>query len=220
MSISDELLQKKIEEIQAQVQDTKVVAVTKYVDADQIERLYDQGLRLFGENRADELLDKQAALKETCSDIEWHFIGRLQRRPVKDIINQIDYLHSLDRMNLVKEVNKRADHPIKCFLQVNVSQEEQKAGFAVEEVRPAIEAIADYPNIRIVGLMTMAPYEADEAALAHIFSTLKNCQEDIERLELAYAPCHELSMGMSRDFPIAIDHGATYVRIGRAFFQE
>ena len=123
-------------------------------------------------------------------------------------------------MSLVKEVDKRAEGIIKCFLQVNISQEEQKAGFAVEELEEVIQEIADYPNIEIIGLMTMAPYEAEEDELNHIFSSLKNEQEKIAALNLPYAPCQELSMGMSRDYHLAVAHGATYVRVGSAFFEE
>lgn len=220
MFLSQEKLIENIKNIHKQAGHAKVIAVTKYVDIEPMKRLYDQGVRLFAENRAQQLLEKQDLLGELNEDIEWHFIGRLQRRPVKDIINRIDYLHSLDRMSLVKEVNKRAEHTIKCFLQVNISGEEQKAGFAVEELEAVVEEIADYPNIEIVGLMTMAPYEAEEDKLNHIFSSLKKEQEKIEALNLAYAPCHELSMGMSRDYHLAVAHGATYVRVGSAFFEE
>lgn len=220
MSLSQEKLIENIKKIQDRAGEAQVVAVTKYVDIEPMKQLYEQGIRLFAENRAQQLLEKQELLGDLNEDIEWHFIGRLQRRPVKDIINRIDYLHSLDRMSLVKEVDKRADHTIKCFLQVNVSEEEQKAGFAVEELEEVVREIADYPKIKIVGLMTMAPYEAEEDELNHIFSTLKEEQEKIKALKLAHAPCEELSMGMSRDYHLAVTHGATYVRVGSAFFEE
>lgn len=220
MSLSQEKLIENIKKIQERAVEAQVVAVTKYVDIESMKQLYEQGIRLFAENRAQQLLEKQELLGDLNEDIEWHFIGRLQRRPVKDIINRIDYLHSLDRMSLVKEVDKRADHTIKCLLQVNVSEEEQKAGFAVEELEEVVREIADYPKIKIVGLMTMAPYEAEEDELNHIFSTLKEEQEKIKALKLAHAPCEELSMGMSRDYHLAVAHGATYVRVGSAFFEE
>ncbi|MDO5457060.1 MAG: YggS family pyridoxal phosphate-dependent enzyme [Atopococcus tabaci] len=220
MSLSQEKLKQNIKNIYEQAGDAEVIAVTKYVDIEAMKSLYNQGVRLFAENRAQELLEKQDLLGDLNEEIEWHFIGRLQRRPVKDIINRIDYLHSLDRMSLVKEVDKRAEGIIKCFLQVNISQEEQKAGFAVEELEEVIQEIADYPNIEIIGLMTMAPYEAEEDELNHIFSSLKNEQEKIAALNLPYAPCQELSMGMSRDYHLAVAHGATYVRVGSAFFEE
>ena len=220
MSLPQEKLKQNIKNIYEQAGDAEVIAVTKYVDIEAMKSLYNQGVRLFAENRAQELLEKQDLLGDLNEEIEWHFIGRLQRRPVKDIINRIDYLHSLDRMSLVKEVDKRAEGIIKCFLQVNISQEEQKAGFAVEELEEVIQEIADYPNIEIIGLMTMAPYEAEEDELNHIFSSLKNEQEKIAALNLPYAPCQELSMGMSRDYHLAVAHGATYVRVGSAFFEE
>ncbi|MGX7107774.1 YggS family pyridoxal phosphate-dependent enzyme [Hutsoniella sourekii] len=197
----------------------KVVAVTKTVEAVTMRQLFDLGIHRFGENRDQVLLAKQEALADISDQIEWHFIGRLQSRKVKSIINQIDYLHSLDRLSLAKEIQKRADQPVKCFLQVNVSGEASKAGFAPEEVVSAIESLAPYDKVQIVGLMTMAPYEASERDLHRYFADLKQLQEKLAQLKLPYAPCQDLSMGMSRDYPIAIAEGATYVRIGTAFFQ-
>lgn len=219
MSMVMNRLKDNIEQVKKQAQDAKLVAVTKYVDADMMRNLYEAGVHRMAENRSQALLEKQEALADIKDDIEWHFVGRLQRRPVKDIINRIDYLHSLDRMSLAKEVNKRAEKTIKCFLQVNISGEEQKAGFEAGEVLEAVDEIADYPKIEICGLMTMAPYEANEDELNHIFSTLKELKEEVEAQGLAHAPCHELSMGMSRDYHLAVEHGASYIRVGSALFE-
>lgn len=152
----------------------QLVAVSKTVGADQIQALYDLGQRHFGENRYPTLLEKQAALAQTAPDIVWHFIGRVQTRQVKEFINQIDYLHALDRFDLAKEIQKRADHPIKCFLQVNISGEESKTGYEPEQVFAAIEQLAPYDKIEIVGLMTMAPADALEGELHFFFKTLKH----------------------------------------------
>ncbi|UUX34137.1 YggS family pyridoxal phosphate-dependent enzyme [Fundicoccus culcitae] len=197
----------------------KLLAVTKSVDASTIKALAELGVIAFGENRSDALLEKQAALSSLEKTIEWHFIGRLQTRQVRTIINQIDYLHSLDRLSLAKEIQKRADHEIKCFVQVNVSGEESKAGFKPEELIDQIHVLSQFDKIKIVGLMTMAPYEATDDALHQIFKTLKELQMTISQQNLAYAPCHELSMGMSHDYPIALSEGATIVRIGTALFE-
>ena len=196
----------------------QLVAVSKTVDADQIQALYDLGQRHFVENRYPAFLEKQAALAQTAPDIVWHFIGRVQTRQVKEFINQIDYLHALDRFDLAKEIQKRADHPIKCFLQVNVSGEESKTGYEPEQVFAAIEQLAPYDKIEIVGLMTMAPADALEGELHFFFKTLKHLQLLVQEAGYPHAPCTELSMGMSQDYTIATEEGASFLRVGSALF--
>lgn len=143
-----------------------------------------------------------------------HFIGSLQTRKVKEVINEIDYFHALDRLKLAKEINKRAEHKIKCFVQVNVSGEESKQGVALEDVNTFIETLEQYENIEVVGLMTMAPLTDDESYIKSLFQSLKNKRDEIKALNLNYAPCTELSMGMSNDFHLAAEEGASFVRIG------
>ena len=196
----------------------QLVAVSKTVGADQIQALYDLGQGHFGENRYPALLEKQATLAQTAPDIVWHFIGRVQTRQVKEFINQIDYLHALDRFDLAKEIQKRADHPIKCFLQVNVSGEESKTGYEPEQVFAAIEQLAPYDKIEIVGLMTMAPADALEGELHFFFKTLKHLQLLVQEAGYPHAPCTELSMGMSQDYTMATEEGASFLRVGSAIF--
>lgn len=196
----------------------QLVAVSKTVGADRIQALYDLGQGHFGENRYLALLEKQSALAQTAPDIVWHFIGRVQTRQVKEFINQIDYLHALDRFDLAKEIQKRADHPIKCFLQVNVSGEESKTGYEPEQVFAAIEQLAPYDKIEIVGLMTMAPADALEGELHFFFKTLKHLQLLVQEAGYPHAPCTELSMGMSQDYTIATEEGASFLRVGSALF--
>ncbi|MCR8968617.1 YggS family pyridoxal phosphate-dependent enzyme [Facklamia sp. 7083-14-GEN3] len=197
---------------------TKMVAVTKFVDAKTTRDLYDLGVREMGENRSDKFLAKLEALEDIQSDITWHFIGHLQSRQVKLIINQVDYLHSLDRLSLAKEIQKRAEHPVKCFLQVNVSGEETKGGFDPDRVMEAVEAIEVYDKVQIVGLMTMAPIDAGETELHSYFSELKELQEKVASKNYAWAPCKDISMGMSRDYHVALEEGASYIRVGSALF--
>lgn len=195
-----------------------LVAVTKTVSSDYIRQLHQLGLADFAENRPAVFLEKLAELSDIRAAIQWHFIGHLQSRQVKQIINEIDYLHSLDRMSLAKEIQKRADRPIRCFLQVNVSGEASKGGFRAEEVASVIDDLAQYDKIQIIGLMTMAPIDADDNELHDIFRQLKVLQQEIAARHLDHAPCTELSMGMSQDYPIAIEEGATYIRVGSALF--
>ncbi|MCE5089459.1 YggS family pyridoxal phosphate-dependent enzyme [Staphylococcus devriesei] len=194
-----------------------VIAVTKYVTIDRAKEAYEAGLRHFGENRLEGFLEKKEALPD---DVTMHFIGSLQSRKVKEVINDIDYLHALDRLSLAKEINKRANHPISCFVQVNVSGEESKHGIALDEVNDFIEQIKQYENIKIVGLMTMAPYTDDTNYIRQVFKQLREKRDEIKNLALEYAPCEYLSMGMSNDYQIAVEEGASFVRIGTKLVGE
>lgn len=194
-----------------------VIAVTKYVDVATTEALVKTGIQHIGENRVDKFLEKYQALKEY--DLTWHLIGSLQRRKVKDVINLVDYFHALDSVKLAQEIQKRAEHPIKCFLQVNISGEESKHGFAPDELDDVLAEIAQLDKIEIVGLMTMAPFEASQEELQDFFSKTHQLQKQLEKKQLKNMPFSELSMGMSRDFEVAIANGATYVRIGTSFFK-
>ncbi|ERH35949.1 YggS family pyridoxal phosphate-dependent enzyme [Staphylococcus equorum] len=188
-----------------------VIAVTKYVTIDRANDAYNAGIRHFGENRLEGFQLKKEALPD---DIVMHFIGSLQTRKVKEVINEIDYFHALDRLKLAKEINKRAEHKIKCFVQVNVSGEESKQGVALKDVNTFIETLEQYENLEVVGLMTMAPLTDDESYIKSLFQSLKNKRDEIKALNLNYAPCTELSMGMSNDFHLAAEEGASFVRIG------
>ena len=194
-----------------------MIAVTKYVDVATTEALVKTGIQDIGENRVDKFLEKYQALKEY--NLTWHLIGSLQRRKVKDVINLVDYFHALDSVKLAQEIQKRAEHSIKCFLQVNISGEESKHGFAPDELDDVLSEIAQLDKIEIVGLMTMAPFEASQEELQDIFSKTHQLQKQLEKKQLKNMPFSELSMGMSRDFEVAIANGATFVRIGTSFFK-
>lgn len=218
----------KLQEVQRQIQEAcdrsgrqpdevKVIAVTKYVSVERAQEALEAGLLHLGENRDEGLLEKWDRLQ---GEPVWHFIGSLQSRKVKQIIDKVSYIHSLDRLSLAKEINKRAAQPVKCFVQVNVSGEESKHGLSPEEVMSFVEQLAQYEKITVCGLMTMAPLTDDEQTLRQCFKKLKKLQEDIQSREWSYAPCAELSMGMSNDYQIAIEEGATMVRIGTALVGE
>ncbi|ANU17526.1 YggS family pyridoxal phosphate enzyme [Planococcus maritimus] len=191
----------------------EIVAVTKQVGVDRTQEAVDAGIRHLGENRPEGLQLKHAEIK---GNVSWHYIGTLQSRKVKEVIGLIDYLHSLDRMSLAKEIQKRADKPVKCFVQVNVSGEDSKSGFSPEQVPAFIEALKEFDKVQVVGLMTMAPNTQDEAQLRTTFKGLKELQQQIVAGKWQHAPCTELSMGMSNDYLIAAEEGATFVRVGTA----
>lgn len=190
----------------------KIVAVTKYVSTETAQKAVEAGVNNLGENRDDGFLNKYDKIHD--EELNWHFIGSLQTRKVKSVINKIDYLHSLDRISLAEEIEKRADHKIKCFVQVNIAEEETKHGQKPENVIQFIKELEAFSKIEIVGLMTMAPYTDDQLVIRKVFQELANLQKEIQALKLDYSPCRELSMGMSNDYGIAIEEGATFIRIG------
>ncbi|WP_100404551.1 YggS family pyridoxal phosphate-dependent enzyme [Bacillus solitudinis] len=221
MSVIEKLdhLNKHIQEICLRVNrdpsTIQIIAVTKYVDEEVTKAVLDAGVIHIGENRPENGVQKWEALHDRGV---WHFIGSLQSRKVKKIIGKFDYIHSLDRLTLAEELDKRQTKkdPIKCFVQVNVSGEETKAGLEPNEVIPFIRQLENYPTIEVVGLMTMAPFFENPERTRPVFQALKVLRDEVHSLQLPFAPCTELSMGMSNDYEIAIEEGATFIRIGSA----
>ena len=195
--------------------DVTLICVSKYHSIDEAMSVYDAGVRHFAENRPEGFQEKSTAMPD---DITWHLIGTLQTRKVKNVINHIDYFHALDRLKLAKEIDKRADKVVKCFLQVNVSGEASKHGVQPEEIYHFIEAIIDFPKVEIVGLMTMAPIDASDDEIHQYFAQLRQLRDEVKAMGKTYAPCKHLSMGMSGDYPIAVAEGADFVRVGSAIF--
>ena len=215
MEVKDNLkaILKDIEESKANSpynQTPTIIAVTKYVSTERAKEAVFAGIKDLGENRIEGFIEK----KENIDNVTMQYIGSLQTRKVKEVINQVDYLHSLDRMSLANEIQKRADKKVKCFIQVNVSGEDSKHGISPEELQSFTQSLAEYDNIEVVGLMTMAPLDANETEIRSYFKHLKHLQLTIQELALPHAPCTETSMGMSNDYKIAIEEGATFIRIG------
>ena len=193
------------------IDEITIIAVTKYVTIERTKEAIAAGVQNLGENRNDGFLEKYEAVGD---DAKWHFIGTLQSRKVKEVINKVDMLHSLDRKSLAKEIEKRANETVDCFVQVNVSGEDTKHGLSPDQVMPFIESIKDYEKVRIVGLMTMAPHIEDRKKIREVFQRLAQLRDEVKSKNLEYAPCNYLSMGMSNDYDIAIEEGATHIRIG------
>ena len=197
-------------------EDITLVAATKYGDIDDLKDLYSNGVSNFGENRVDTFLSKYAALKDL--DIKWHFIGHLQRNKAHLVLDKIDYLHSLDSLELAKVINRYRLSPLNCFIEVSINLEENKNGVPYYEVKEFIKECLKYPNINIVGLMMMAVSQSSEESLHNQFRKLKELQLEIQKefnITLPY-----LSMGMSDDYKIAIVEGATHIRLGRVLFNQ
>ena len=199
-------------------ENVKLVTVSKTNPAEKIKEVYDLGQRAFGENKVQELLEKQPVLP---NDIEWHLIGHLQTNKVKYIAGFISMIESIDSEKLLKEVDKEAlknNRKINVLLQVKIAKEETKFGLTVDETKDIFNKYlnGNYPNIKIKGLMGMASFVDDETQIREEFSILKNLFDELSELK----PLETLSMGMSGDFPLAIDCGSNSVRVGSAIFGE
>lgn len=199
-------------------ENVKLVTVSKTNPAEKIKEVYDLGQRAFGENKVQELLEKQPVLP---NDIEWHLIGHLQTNKVKYIAGFISMIESIDSEKLLKEVDKEAlknNRKINVLLQVKIAKEETKFGLTVDETKDIFNQYlnGNYPNIEIKGLMGMASFVDDENQIREEFSILKNLFDELSELK----PLETLSMGMSGDFPLAIDCGSNSVRVGSAIFGE
>lgn len=192
--------------------EVQVVAVTKYVDLDTTKEVLDAGILHIGESRAQEAVPKWKALGERGT---WHFIGHLQRNKVKEIIGRFQYLHSLDRLFLADQLERRLSatgQKMKVFIQVNISGEETKFGISANELDDFLMSMSKYKYIEPIGLMTMAPFTDNKSLIREIFQELKHRQTELQQ---KYLPTlTELSMGMSQDYEIAVEEGATFVRLG------
>ena len=194
----------------------RIVAATKYFDIDKTKEIIDAGIKDIGENRKDTFLAKYEAFKDL--GITWHYFGVIKIPPKlsPSFIDSIDFLHSLDSIDLANAINKarKKAEPLKCFVQVNLSNNANKTGLNETRVIPFIKSLAKYEKIKVVGLMTIATYTFDDEVLENCFRTLKELQLEVQALNLPYAPCTELSLGMSNDYPLAVKYGATMIRIG------
>lgn len=196
-------------------QNVTLVAATKYVGPEDMEVLLQNGINNFGENRTESFLAKYNYLQS--KNAIWHFIGHLQRNKASDVINKIDYLHSLDSLKLAELIDKKREKPLKCFVEVSINLEETKNGVPYYETKDFIKELLKFKNIELVGLMMMAIKESDENSLDQQFAKLRVLRDEIEKefnIKLSY-----LSMGMSDDYKEAIKEGATHIRLGRILYK-
>lgn len=199
-------------------EEVTLIAVSKTKPVSMLKEVYDLGIRNFGENKVQELCEKHPQLP--C-DIKWHQIGHLQRNKVKNIIDKATLIHSVDSIRLAEAIEKEAkkkDLIVNILLEVNVAEEESKFGLKVEDVLPAIETIATFPHIRIQGLMTIAPFVENPEENRSIFARLQKLSVDIRSKNIDNVSVDILSMGMTNDYQVAIEEGATMVRVGTGIF--
>lgn len=207
-----------VKEMLEKVKPAKLVAATKYIDEKEIEKLENCGCLYFGENRVQAFLEKY---EQYHGQGHWHFIGTLQKNKVKYIIDKVELIHSVNSFHLIDELEKQAQKrglKVHILIQVNIAKEESKHGFDEEEMDQVMEYLSHCPSLIVDGLMMMAPHI--EVQQTRIY--FRKTRELLETLKTKYPqyPLHELSMGMSEDYYIALEEGATIVRIGRALFKE
>ena len=217
-------IQDNINEIKKAIpENVTLVAVSKFHGVDEILKAYDGGHKIFGESRVQELIEKQPHLPE---DIEWHFIGSLQRNKVKFIVPFIDCIHSVDSERLLRQIDRQAanvDRVIPCLLQIHIAEEDTKAGFTEEECWNFLlsEKWRKFKHIQLSGVMGMATFTDDETAVRREFVKLQTYFKKVKKHFFADSPqFKEVSMGMSSDYSIAIDEGSTLIRVGSKIFGE
>jgi PLP dependent protein len=197
-----------------------LVAVTKSHPTEIVQAVLEAGITEIGENRVQELEEKVGAIGRAAA--RWHLIGHLQRNKVRKAINNFDLLHSLDSVRLARELSGvagRESRTVEALVQVNTSGEESKYGLNPEEAIEVVGEMTELPNLRLVGLMTMAPWTGDDAVIRRTFRDARRVAEELGRQVSGFEPRH-LSMGMSNDYEIAVEEGSTMVRIGSALLGE
>ena len=200
-------------------EETKILIATKYYEADQLSALLGAGVGLVGENRAEDLIRKQEVFGDA---FEWHFIGHLQRRKAKEVVPRVSLIHSVDSTELITELQKRAqENGVDVLLQLNLSGEDSKYGVAEGEVEPLLEAAASSESrVRARGFMTLAPVVEDPEDVRYVFAKLRAIRDRLRQNWSPHFDLSELSMGMSGDYAVAVEEGATLVRIGRKIIEE
>ena len=215
-------VQKNIEEACKKVNrdpdEVTLIAVSKTKPVEMLKEAYEAGARVFGENKVQEIVDKYDQMP---SDVKWHLIGHLQRNKVKYIVDKVAMIHSVDSLRLAETIEKEAEKKnvvVPILIEVNVAEEESKFGLKPEEVLSFIEQIADFSHIQIKGLMTIAPYVENAEENREIFRELKKLSVDIAAKNINNVTMSVLSMGMTGDYMVAVQEGATMVRVGTGIF--
>ena len=220
--MSEDTILKNLSQIQEEIVPYKpnIIAVTKYFDENAITEAFEAGLRDFGESRVIEAIEKINKLPQEVRDnSKFHFIGHLQSNKVKKVVEHFDYIHSVDSAKLAKLIDEQAKLIGKVqniFLQLNNANEEQKFGFSKDELFEAFNTIKDFKNVKVCGLMNIAPLGVNENTLDKLFADVRSTKEQMEKR--FNCEMSDLSMGMSQDYKVAARNGATILRIGRKLF--
>ena len=225
------MLETQLKEVEAKIQaacdragrkreEVTLIAVSKTKPIEMLQEAYDLGVRVFGENKVQEITAKYDALPD---DIHWHMIGHLQTNKVKYIIDKVSMVHSVDSVRLAEAIEKEAAKKDICMpvlIEVNVAGEESKFGLSIEEVLPFLKEISSYEHLQVKGLMTIAPFVANPEENREVFQKLKKLSVDIAAKNINNVNMSVLSMGMTNDYQVAVEEGATMVRVGTGIFGE
>ena len=220
LKLVEEKIQAACDKVGRSREDVTLIAVSKTKPVSMLQEAYDQGIRVFGENKVQELVDKYEVMPK---DIKWHMIGHLQRNKVKYLVGKASLIHSVDSIRLAEQIEKeyaKADEIANILIEVNMAQEESKFGITSEETEQLVREIAKFPHIRIKGLMTIAPYTDNPESNRVYFRNMKKLSVDIENKNIDNVSMSVLSMGMTGDYQVAVEEGATLVRVGTGIFGE
>ncbi|MGL5232859.1 MAG: YggS family pyridoxal phosphate-dependent enzyme [Fusobacteriaceae bacterium] len=234
--LDTELIKKNIEKVKEDIQKyspypekVKLVVVTKYFDYNGVERVLEAGHNIVGENKGQVIRDKESYFNEKFrnfpnekKDIQWHFIGNLQKNKIKYIVKFVDLIHSINRLSVAQELDKKAQEigrVIDILLEINIAGEESKEGYKLEELMLEIPEYLKLKNLKVIGLMTMAQNTENEEVLKNTFSKLRETKEILNERYFNNS-LTELSMGMSGDYKVALAEGATIIRVGTKIFEK
>ena len=220
IKLLEENIKKACEKVGRDVNEVTLIAVSKTKPYTAIEEALPTGVKDYGENKVQELCDKYEILPK---DIKWHMIGHLQRNKVKYLVGKASLIHSVDSIRLAEQIEKeyaKADEIANILIEVNMAQEESKFGITSEETEQLVREIAKFPHIRIKGLMTIAPYTDNPESNRVYFRNMKKLSVDIENKNIDNVSMSVLSMGMTGDYQVAVEEGATLVRVGTGIFGE
>jgi hypothetical protein len=194
----------------------QVVAVCKDQSAKKIKEVYDLGIRLLGENKTQEAEIHMQQF--AAADIVWHFIGKLQKNKINKLLNLFHLIESVDGVKSLEHIHKRVDEPVELFIEINIGEEKNKSGFTIEGLKKALPYISNLNKVIVSGLMAIPPYYEDAEKVRPYFSQLRELKNTINQMAIANLKISHLSMGMSHDYGVAVEEGATMVRIGTALF--
>ncbi len=207
---------KACQRVNRNTSDIQILGVCKGQPVDKIKEAYDCGIKIMGENKTQEADLHQEALKDT--DIKWHFIGKLQKNKINRILKSFDFIQSVDGVKSLEHIHKRVAEETEIFIEINIGEEKNKSGFTVDGLKKALNYITNLNRVKITGMMAIPPLEDDIENVRAYFAGIRELQEEINGMKLPNFDIRHLSMGMSHDFEIAIEEGATMIRIGTALF--
>lgn len=211
-----DITEKACQRVRRNSNEIKILGVCKSQPAERIQEAYESGVTLMGENKTQEAEIHRAQL--SSSEIEWHFIGKLQKNKINRILNNFDFIQSVDGVKSLEHIHKRVSQETEIFIEINIGEEKNKSGFTVEGLKKALHYISFLTRVKITGLMSIPPFSFDSESARPYFSKLRKLKSEINSLNIPNFDIKHLSMGMSNDYEVAVEEGSTILRIGTALF--